>query len=166
MKQEIEQVTPKAWLSRAYKINEQITSQKRNVDFWRTLAEKKTSNPSQPLGSVGGITVEQDGTKYGVEVTGPRMEKYSTKIADALTENEKLLCDLIDIKREIEIVISYVQDTVHKLLLKERYVNWLSWGEIANVMRMHEVYVKQELHHAALKDAEIWIKIHLERPLI
>ena len=150
-RQKKESEDAKIWLSRAYKNNEKMMSIEQNIRFWETLAEKATSNPSEPMNTNN---------------NEPRMEKYSIKIADALAENKRMLCELVDTKREIETIVSFVKDSLSQVILMQRYVNCKNWGEIANLMRYDEIYTKGVLHNRALRDVSLLIKMHKQKPFI
>lgn len=127
----------KQWLSRAYKIDQQIQSKREQIEMWNTLAQKVTSDPSALPCSGGGFT--------------SRVETYCIKIADAQTEIEKQIDELIDIKREIEDVVAKVEDRALRLLLEQRYLLCKDWEEIADFMGYCVDYVKRELHREALR---------------
>lgn len=128
----------KKWLSRAYRIDQQIQSKLEMIELWKELACKATANYQ----NTGG------GKPSGYS---NRLEEYCCKIADAQTENEKQLAELIDVKREIEEAITKVKDTTLRVLLEQRYLIGKSWEEIADFMGYCVEYVKRDIHRDALR---------------
>lgn len=128
----------KQWLSRAYKIDQQIQSKLELIEIWKELACKATVNYQ----NTGG------GKSSGYS---NRVEEYGCKIADAQAEIEKQLAELIDIKREIEDTITRVKDTTLRVLLEQRYLVGKSWEEIAEFMGYCAEYIKRDVHRDALR---------------
>lgn len=128
----------KKWLSRAYRIDQQIQSKLEMIELWKGLANKTTANYQ----STGG------GKPSGYS---NRLEEYCCKIVDAQTEVENQLAELIDIKREIEEVITKVKDTTLRVLLEQRYLVGKGWEEIADFMGYCTEYIKRDVHRDALR---------------
>lgn len=126
----------KQWLSRAYRIEQQIQSKSEQIEVWKRLANKLTSNLSL-LNSGGG--------------EGNRMETYCNKIADAQTEIARQQIELINVRREIEETINQVADVILRLLLEQRYLLCKSWKDISEFMNLSIDYIKKELHRQALR---------------
>ncbi len=126
----------KQWLSRAYKIEQQIQSKTEQIEVWKSLANKMTSNLSLINGGSG---------------DNCRMETYCNKIADAQAEITKQQIELINVRREIEDTINKVTDVILRLLLEQRYLLCKSWREIAEFMNLSIDYIKKELHRQALR---------------
>lgn len=129
----------KEWLYRAYKIDQQIKSKQEQIEMWETLASRITSDPAALPASGGGYA--------------NRVENYSIKIADAQSEIEKQLQDLVEIKRDTGLFIQRIKNTTSRVLLEQRYLVCKSWGDIADFMGYTEQYIKLDLHKAALAEA-------------
>jgi hypothetical protein len=136
----------KAWLSRGFKINERIRITEQNIEFWKTLANKVTSNPSEVM--VDNSQAEQGG----------RVQTFGTKIVDAMHENQADLEYLCDIKRETDWTISLVDDTVCRMLLQLRYGLFKTWEQIAAEMNYDFYYVEKELHTKALRKIKYYVQ--------
>ena len=134
----------KKWLSRAYKIEQQITSKREQIEKWNSLAQKVTSNP-QAVPVQGGYNES-------------RLEKACCEIADIETEITKQLADLISAQKEISETISRVPFTTSRILLEQRYIICKGWEDIAEFMNYSAVYVKRDLHRQALLDIAPFIK--------
>ncbi len=127
----------KQWLSRAYKIEQQIQSKTEQIEVWKSLANKMTSNLSLINGGSG---------------DNCRMETYCNKIADAQAEIARQQIELINVRREIEDTINKVKNVTSRLLLEQRYLLCKSWEEIAEFMELSVEYIKRRLHCQAIKD--------------
>ncbi len=126
----------KQWLSRAYKIEQQIQSKSEQIEVWKSLAQKMTSN----LSMFGGGSGDNN-----------RMETYCNKIADAQTEITRQQLELINVRKEIEETINKVTDIILRLLLEQRYLLCKSWKEISEFMNLSIDYIKKELHRQSLR---------------
>lgn len=127
----------KQWLSRAFKIGQQIQSKTEQIEVWKSLANKMTSNLS--------TFNSGSGEKF-------RMETYCIKIADAQAEITAQQIELINIHKEIEYTINKVQNVTSRLLLEQRYLLCKSWDIIAEFMGLSVDYVKRKLHSQAIED--------------
>lgn len=133
------QMDVKEWLNRAYKIDQQIRSKQEQIEMWRTLATKVTSDPTKLPVSGGGYS--------------NRVENYGIKIADACAEIDGQLQDLVETKREIGLFIQRIYSTTSRVLLEQRYLVCKNWADIADFMGYTEQYIKQDLHRIALAEA-------------
>ncbi len=129
----------KQWLSRAYRIDQQIQSKNEQIEMWESLAQKVTSDPSAQPGGGG--------------MHSSRGETYCIKIADAQMEIERQRDELINVRREIEEAISRVQSVTLRLLLEQRYLLCKGWEDIADFMGYCVEYVKRDIHKQALRAA-------------
>jgi len=130
----------KQWLSRAYRIDQQIQSKNEQIEMWESLACKCTSDPSATPGGSGGAPTS-------------RVETFCIKIADAKTEIERQRDELITVRREIEEVIAKVQNVTLRLLLEQRYLLCKRWEDIADFMGYCVEYIKRDVHKQALRAA-------------
>lgn len=133
----------KKWLSRAYKIDQQIASKHEQIEMWRALAEKVTSSYSATPNGIGGHS--------------SRVESYCIKIADAKNEIERQLVVLVEIKRDIEAAIANVRDITTRVLLEQRYLLCKGWENIAEFMGYDETYTKKVLQRRALREIKEYI---------
>jgi DNA-directed RNA polymerase specialized sigma24 family protein len=133
----------KKWLNRAYKIEQQIASKREQIDKWRLLAQRVTSNP-QAVPVQGGFNES-------------KLETVCVEIADIETEIEKQMLDLIRTKNEIRKTIEKVPYTNSRLLLENRYLNGYSWETIAEIMNYNVRHITKTLHPQALNDIEPYI---------
>lgn len=127
----------KKWLSRANKIDQQITSKYEQMEMWRMLAAKMSSNlNSEPV-------------KGGSNES--RVENYSVKIADAEAEVKQQLNELVSVKKEISDAVNSLPDYACRVLLEQRYLLGKSWTDIAIFMGYSVKYVTYKLHPEALE---------------
>ena len=135
----------KEWLSRAYKIDQQITSKQEQIERWRSLAEKISSVPNGPRVQGG--------------AGDNRVESYCIKIADAELDIKRQLDDLVTIKKEISDMINQLPDYAFRVLLEQRYLLCKSWEDIASFMEYSVRHVTKSLHPKALHYIEAYIRL-------
>ena len=112
----------KEYLSRYHDTEQKIMRMQAEVDEYIRLAN------SIPGMNFDAIRV--DGTKS--------LEAPFVKWIDRALDNELLIADMRKnlpiIKGEIISLIDELDDEQHKMVLIQRYINWLSWNEIAEEM--------------------------------
>lgn len=109
----------KEYLGQAYRLNELIQSNKAELDDLNAL---KTS--------LRGIDYSSEKVK-----SSSSSDASYTKIVHAIADLEHAIKEdtarMLRLKLEIRETISSVQDNEAKLVLKLRYLNFLSWDEVA-----------------------------------
>jgi DNA-directed RNA polymerase specialized sigma24 family protein len=112
------------YLEQAYRLNDLIRCNKQELDELHLLAD-----------SIPGT----DFSKERVQ-TSPSNEAGFTKIILKIIELENTINDeiekLLSLKLEIRTVINAVSDNEEKLLLKYKYLNFLSWEDVAEKMNV------------------------------
>ena len=132
----------KDYLSQAYKLNHRIDCKLRQTENLRDLATRATAS----------IHAERvSGTKQ----RSP-MENAIVKLIDLEYEINSDIDSLVDMKREIAVVISKLSSPSHKILLELRYLEGKTWDEIAKAMDYDLRWVYR-LHGKALKEIEVQI---------
>lgn len=126
----------KLWLSRAFKIDQQIKSKMEQIDLWQSIANKTKLNNSAMK------SLNKD--------IKSRIEEYCSKIGEIQTEIENQLIKLIDTQKEIEDTIAKIPNITSRVLLEQRYVLCKSWEEISEFMGYCAEYTKRDLHRQAL----------------
>lgn len=135
-------MTTKEWFSRGRRLDDHINSLLSTRDKLKASAESITPN-------YDGLVV--DGTKDP--------HKYDGLVAmEDMIDRE--IDRLYDIKQEILTVVLQMQDTRYRDVLTKRYIDGLSWEQIAVDMKYDYFYVKGALHGNALKAAEEHIPKH------
>lgn len=129
----------KQYLKQAYRLNELIECNKQELN---DLNELK--------GSLPGIDYSSDKVQ-----SSPSGEAGFTKIVAKIIELEKAIKDdietMVSLKLEIRTVINAVQDNEEKLLLKYRYLNFMSWEDICEKMNV-SMRTAHRIHTAALEN--------------
>lgn len=123
----------KRWLQRYRILDREINQRLDQVDALRSLAERMTSVVTgMPHG--GGSKSRED---------------VYIKLVDLRNEVHQKIDDLVDMQREIESVISLIENTKLRELLFARYVNLKAFEQIAADMHysFRQIY---NLHGAAL----------------
>lgn len=137
-------MTPKEYLSQAYRIDMRIRSKQEQITSLNELATKCTSAlTSMPKGSSCGDS--------HLASTVSKIIDLENSIADDMQR-------LVDLKAEIIGVINDVECVEYKLILEKRYISCKSWPEIADEFgyKMRHMY---KLHDEALKAIKIPKKI-------
>lgn len=129
----------KHWLMRAYKIDQQIMNKIEQIKEWQALAERTTTCTStMPKGNQ----------------TTNQIEDYAIKIILSQKAIEQEMEKLINTKREIESLISQIDNPVYRIILEQRYLLGKHWSEIAELLNYTEEHTKRNLHAEALQHAE------------
>ena len=132
----------KQYLKQAYRLNELIQSNQQELD---ELHELSTSLPGL------------DYSKDRVQTSGSSDAGY-TKIVEKIAELEKAIKSdiekLLSLKLEIRTVINEVYDNEEKLLLKHRYLNFMSWDEICDEMNV-SMRTAHRIHALALENVKV-----------
>lgn len=132
----------KDYLSQAYKLDHRIDCKLRQTENLRDLATRATAS----------IHAERvSGTKQ----RSP-MENAIVKLIDLENEINSDIDRLVDMKREIAVVISKISSPSHKILLELRYLEGKTWDEIAKAMDYDLRWIYR-LHGKALKEIEVEI---------
>lgn len=131
-------MTAKEYLSKAYRLNEKINSNLRLIERLRNIATNITVNLSEKV----------NGGK-----TGSRANTIE-KIVDLQKKVNEEIDSLVDMFCEIRQTIESLCNEDEKLLLTLRYVEFMKWEEIANIMNLSERRVMQ-IHDNALDNVDI-----------
>ena len=127
----------KQWLSRGY------WAQKDR----EKLEEDRAKAYSDLLGASA-----SEGEKVQTSKTNTVEKKY-VKYIDYDNRLKKQIDKLYDIKTEIETVLSEVEDSKLRTLLRMRYILFYRWGDIALEMNYDERHIYR-LHKTALQSAD------------
>lgn len=128
-------MTPKEYLAQAYHLDLLINSKLEQASRLRALATKVTAHMSDmPKGSSGSKST---------------MENTIVKLVDLEKEIDADIDAFVDMKRDIAEKIHCVRHPKLSLLLEMRYLAYMKWAEIAEVLEMDVRYV-HKLHGKAL----------------
>lgn len=128
----------KDWLWRYKEALLDIDSWQRELEEWRTRAEKITQVVSDM--PRGGKALEVDDIVI-------KMDEILDNIEAKVSESQK-------IKLELEIAFEGLNDGILEGLMKYRYINCLDWAQIAIIMGYGERHL-YKLHGKALYKLEI-----------
>jgi Protein of unknown function (DUF1492). len=133
-------MTTKDWLNRAYVAEMQIQSLEAQKQKWRDTALRITSGCMSLDKVVGGIE------------TTSRTADCVNRIVDIERDVIRKIDEQITVKEEIAFVINLLDEGRHKTVLEYRYLCFMSWDDIADIMHYdrdskHVYY----LHRKALK---------------
>lgn len=116
-----------------------------DLEYWRSRAEKMTREmTSQPSGSGGEKSMET------------AIEKIM-ELEDKLSEQHRLI---LEQKTAIEAAIDSLSDETCRLLLKLKYINGNTWGQVSAKLYLSERHAKR-LCRKALKDINMSLNVTL-----
>lgn len=128
----------KAYLSQAFRLDQQINSKLEQVSALRQLATKATA--SIHAERVSGTTHRSP------------MENAVIKLIDLEYEINSDIDRLVDLKRELNALILSIDNHAYRIVLELRYLSDNTWEEVANVMGYDLRWVYR-LHGKALQEA-------------
>ena len=133
---------PKQYLKQAYRLNELIQCNQQELADLRLLSE-----------SIPGIDYSKDRVQ-----TSPSNDAGFTNIVAKIIELEDAINadieKMLSLKLEIRTVINAVQDNEEKLLLKLRYLNFMSWEDICDEINV-SMRTAHRIHSAALANVKV-----------
>jgi len=132
-------MTAKQYLRQAYRLNEMIKSHIKELEQLRLIS---TSLP--------GTDFSQERVQGG-NLPGDRIPKIIAKIVDLEKQiNQEINC-FLDLKQEIHDVIEVVKSPDQKLVLRYRYVEFLTWEKTAECLN-YSIKQIHRIHSAALQN--------------
>ena len=135
-------MTAKQYLKQAHRLNELIQCNQQELADLRLLSD-----------SLPGIDYSKDRVQ-----TSPSSEAGFTNIVAKIIELENAINadieKMLSLKLEIRTVINAVQDNEEKLLLKHRYLNFMSWDNICEEMSV-SMRTAHRIHAAALANVKV-----------
>ena len=132
----------KQYLKQAYRLNELI-----NSDL-EELAELKIFSTSISSSNLSGMP------RSGTGNVEPTFARAIDKIIDLENHINEEIAHLVDLKKEIRSVINEVIDGDEKLLLKYRYINFLTWEDICEKMNV-SIRTAHRIHASALEHVKV-----------
>jgi len=133
-------VTAKEYLSQAYLLDQRIASKLEMVESLNDLATRCTSTLT--------------GMPHNPSKSTSPMADAVAKIIDLQDEINRDLNTLVDLKREISLIIREVDCNEYRIILEKRYISNKTWPEIAVELgyNLRHLY---RLHDAALKKLKV-----------
>ena len=130
-------MSPKEYLSQAYRIDQRINSKLEQIVSLRGLAAKATSTLSD---------MPSSGTRNIYS-----MECIIAKMVDLEIEINQDIDSLVELKCKIVSIIKQIQNTEYQTLLELRYLCFKTWEQIAvdmgyssqHIFRLHDKAVKE-----------------------
>lgn len=135
-------MTSKQYLKQAYRLNELIDSDLAELSRLRELAT-----------SISGADFSQDRVQNGNK-PGSKIENIVAKIIDLEAAINDEIDKFVDLKVAIRKGIKTVENRNEELLLRLRYIEFLSWDDIQARMTCGERQV-HNIHARALKNFKI-----------
>ena len=132
----------KQYLKQAYRLNELIQSNQKELADLRLLSE-----------SIGGTDYSKD--RVQTSLSGDAgFTNIVAKIVELETAIKTDIEKLLSLKLEIRSVINDVQDNEEKLLLKYRYLSFMTWDDICIEMSV-SMRTAHRLHSSALQNVKV-----------
>ena len=129
-------MTTKEWLSRAYIINSKLDKALERQHRAYTAACSTTSKLSTD--PIHGSKCNSSEIKF-------------IKYAECVEASNELTDKLCAVKKELAYKIYNIKDVGLRVLLYERYVNFMEWKRIAELLHVNENTVRGKMHGKALK---------------
>lgn len=133
-------MTAKEYLGQAHYLDIRISSKLNELTELRSLAMKVTS----AYGTAPHTSTPDN----------HRLEKVLARIVDLEKEIDNDIDKFVDLKREIKKVIDEVKDEKYKALLEMRYLNQMTWEQIAVKLGYDSRHIRR-MHGWALQKIKI-----------
>ena len=130
----------KEYLGQAYRIDQRINSKLEQAASLRELAAKATST----------LTDMPKSASHNVH----SMDGLIAKLIDLETQINNDIDALVDLKRDIVMIIKIVEKPEYQTLLEMRYLCFKTWEQIAVEMAYDLRYI-HKLHGRALEEVQI-----------
>lgn len=141
----------KEYLSQAFRLDQRINSKLEQVSKLRDLSMKAS------------------GLRLAERISGTKehslMETALVKMIDLEAEINADIDRLVDLKREILAIINSVHPAEYQLVLEMRYLNFMTWEEIADRMSYSWRNVHY-VHGKALRTAEQCRNLATKREMV
>jgi DNA-directed RNA polymerase specialized sigma subunit len=126
-------MTAKQYLRQAYRLNELINSHIREVEQLRLLS---TSVPSTDFSKE---------RVQGGKLPGDRISNIIAKIVDLEKQINDEIDRFVDLKKEIHDAVDNVKNVNEQLVLRYRYIEFLTWEQISermnySIMQVHRIH--------------------------
>jgi DNA-directed RNA polymerase specialized sigma subunit len=135
-------MTAKQYLRQAYRLNELINSHIREVEQLRLLS---TSVPSTDFSKE---------RVQGGKLPGYRISNIIAKIVDLEKQINDEIDHFVNLKKEIHDIIEAVKSPDQRLVLRCRYIEFLTWEKTAKIMN-YSIKQIHRIHSAALQNVVI-----------
>lgn len=129
-------MTAREYLSRAYKLDQEIKSKLDQIESLKDLAESCSSVLT--------------GMPRNPNKGGSPMADTVCKIVDLRDELNNELAQLVDYKADAVKIIHRVKNANYRLILEKRYLRYLSWETISVELGYSESWVLK-LHRKAIR---------------
>jgi DNA-directed RNA polymerase specialized sigma subunit len=130
-------MTAKQYLRQAYRLNELINSHTKELESLKLL-----------LTSLPGIDFSQEKVQGG-KLPCDRTPNIISQIVELENEVKQEIENFITLKKEVHDVINAVTNPNEKLVLRYRYIEFLTWEQTANLMA-YSIKQVHRIHSEAL----------------
>ncbi len=138
-------MTAKEYLEQAYRIDERIESKLTQIESLRGLAARVTSVFSD--------------MPHSSTPDNQRLEKTVAEIIDLKNEINSNIRELLVLKNDITAMINVIPDIRQRTILEMRYLNFMTWKQIATKIDCDVRHIYR-LHGQALVKIKKYIECH------
>lgn len=136
-------MTSEQYLKQAYRLNELISSDLAELENLRRLST-----------SISSVRYDREHVQGG-NLPGSKTEDLVAKIADLEAEISWEIDQYIDLKAAIRREINSLENRNERLLLRLRYIEFLSWEAIREAMGFGDVRRVYQIHREALRNFKV-----------
>ena len=97
------------------------------------------------------ISISYEGTPHGTKISD-RTGTIAAELADQKDRRLEMIAEAWKIRDEVETVILSVEDPIRSRVLYDRYVQLMTWDEIAEDIHYSREHVISVIHSRALQD--------------
>lgn len=135
-------MTAKQYLRQAYRLNELINSHIKELEQLRLISTSVSSTDFSKERVQGG------------QLPGNKIVNIIGKIVDLERQINAEIDSFIDLKKEIHDVIEAVKNPNERLVLRYRYIEFLTWEQVAERMN-YSIKQVHRIHSEALKNVVV-----------
>ena len=138
-------MTAKEYLEQAYRIDERIESKLSQIETLKSLAARVNSVFSD--------------MPHSSTPDNQRLEKTIAEIIDLENEINSNIRELLVLKNDITAMINVIPDIRQRTILEMRYLNFMTWKQIATKIDCDVRHIYR-LHRQALVKIKKYIECH------
>lgn len=135
----------KDYLRRAYRLNEKIDSDLRELEQTNSILYN--------------ISASYEGDRVQTSMTGDKIPNAIARLIELKELIDKEVDDFVDLKVEIRELIEQLTNPDENLIMRMRYIEFLSWNDIRGKLGFDDTEEEREkmfkIHGRALKKLEI-----------
>lgn len=96
------------------------------------------------------ISIDYSGMPHGTDISS-KQERYLLELESIIENKSSMINKWTETMLEVQRVVLKVDNPTYLTLLMDRYINGLSWDEVASKLNYSTSHVKGKLHPKALE---------------